>query len=59
MWIFAGGDRFVLGVPARDLTDEEWSELPAEDRDRAEESGLYRQTKSKPVRPAQGVNDAA
>jgi hypothetical protein len=36
---FIGGDRYALGVPARDLTDEEWDGLTDEQRLYA--AGLY------------------
>lgn len=38
---FCGGDQFWQGVPARDLTLEEWLEVPADIRARLVELQLY------------------
>jgi hypothetical protein len=38
---FIGGDRYVSGVPARDLTDAEWAALSDEERVLCEGLGLY------------------
>lgn len=35
------GGAYVLGVPARDLTADEWDALTDDERDRAERSGYY------------------
>lgn len=38
---YIGDGAYLLGVPARDLTDKEWSQLMPEQRTAAEASGLY------------------
>ena len=40
---FVGGKRYIPGVPARDLTEEEWKAIPAQWRALAER--LYRKAK--------------
>lgn len=44
---FGKQGEFIPGVPARDLTDEEWGALSAVSRKLAENSGLYRFSKDK------------
>jgi hypothetical protein len=39
--VFIGGDQWVAGVPARDLTDEEWDALT--DDQQAQAQPLYRE----------------
>lgn len=36
------GTGFLQGIPARDLTADEWAALTNDDRQRARASGLYR-----------------
>lgn len=45
MWVYDKSDRFVLGLPARDISDEEWRELPTQLREEARKLGLYEHVK--------------
>ncbi len=38
---YIGGGNFIPGVPARDMTPDEWSEIPADLREAAVQNGLY------------------
>lgn len=40
--IIYNGKNFVQGIPARDLTQEEWDALPEELKDLAVSSGIYK-----------------
>ncbi len=44
------GRQFFYGIPTRDLTDEEWQALTADDRKAALASGLYEKVEEKPVK---------
>lgn len=44
---------YVPGVPARDLTNEEWRDLPSHLTDRATSLGLYRRVKNPEPTPAE------
>lgn len=41
MYVYIGNGHYFPGLPARDMTDAEWSELPQEDREQALKAGLY------------------
>lgn len=48
---------YIAGIPARNLTDEDWSDLTKEQRKAAIDSGLYvkpepEETKHEPKKPA-------
>lgn len=48
------GAEFVYGVPARDMTEEEWQALPEKFRAEAAACGLYEKAKAdKPAKPAE------
>ena len=42
MWEFTGGASSTTGIPARDLTDEEWAAIPKWLQDIALTRGFYR-----------------
>ncbi len=42
VYVYIGGGRWAHGVPARDLSQDEWDALPAELQAVAVEQGLYR-----------------
>jgi hypothetical protein len=44
MWKYKGGG-FIPGVPARDITEQEYEQLDAELQKAVRESGLYEQEK--------------
>jgi len=46
-YIYKGGGYFA-GVPARDMSAEEWAKLPKEIQDAALKVGLYVREKEKP-----------
>lgn len=52
---YVGAGDYILGIPARNLTNEEWSQLTPEQRAAAEASGLYEIEK----RPAKADKPAA
>ena len=37
-------DQFILGIPARDMTEEDWAQLTPEQQQQALDSGLYKQS---------------
>lgn len=44
MWKYTGGpsgNGYLSGVPARDISEEEWAEIPSEDRATARSLKLY------------------
>lgn len=52
---FVGGGRFLPGIPARDLADDEYQALSAEDKRRVDSSGLYG---DKPTKTPKEMKDA-
>lgn len=44
---YTGKGAFLPGIPARDLTDDEWNALSADDKKAAERSGLYQSPPTK------------
>ena len=48
---YRGGGRFLIGVPARDLTRDEVARLPERLRSRLVASGLYVVSPTKEVKP--------
>ena len=50
---YRGRGRFLVGVPARDLSDEEFQRLPAVLRERVQRSSLYRAVR--PVKAAKAA----
>lgn len=49
MRTFIGGDSYLPGVPARDLSDDEWNALPAETQEAADRLKLYAKAKADPA----------
>lgn len=49
MKTFVGGNAYVLGVPARDLTDDEWDALPEDLK--AAAAPFYEDTPTPPDAP--------
>jgi len=47
MWKYKG-KAFIDGIPARDITDEEFEKLSKTDQDAVRSSGLYESDKKKP-----------
>jgi hypothetical protein len=40
---YTGDGRYLDGVPMRDLTDDEWAAIPADDRKQALKLGIYKE----------------
>lgn len=55
MWKFkrTRAHEYLTGVPARDLTDDEWAALPEDRRAEAEATGLYRHVDDEPATEAE------
>jgi len=53
------GDGYIVGVPAIDLSKEEWFGLPEEKQKNALEAGTHKIVKAskKPIESAEEVND--
>jgi len=47
--IYVGAGRFILGVPARDLTAQEWDALPPETQELAMREKIYQIIQPKKV----------
>jgi hypothetical protein len=56
-WKFVKPDCFLIGVPARDLSDEEYETLGEEQKKAVRESGVYRRERAKDKDKAE-VKDA-
>jgi hypothetical protein len=41
MWKYSNDGRFIIGIPARDLTDKEVSELPPVDQETVKTGGIW------------------
>jgi len=57
---YIGNGSYYQGIPARDLTEEEWNAIPRRRRKRLLEFGLYaEQIKRKPVKKEVEVTENA
>ena len=54
---YVGKGHYFQGVPARDLTDEEWDALPKRRQERLLASGLYEKVRTRRVIPVEEVDD--
>lgn len=48
LWVYKGAGAFIDGIPARDLTEQDWARLDEDARAAVAQSGLYRRA----ARPA-------